>query len=246
MNPHPDSPQGGENFPYPGQFGSQRSWAGPPPPQGPQPPPRGPRGRYGGGLLAVLTVMAILAGASTLGGTFVLVGAFTDRIAVDDAPESAPTAVEGDPEPSATPTFEPSPTPEPTEAPTEEPSDGADAALWDMTAEEVVTELREEHDDLTDGLDVSDELCASEEEDDLFACTMAVETNLVRVISYDNSLIATTVVLGLQNQEDSEGADMAVDFRSACHIVLIWFERGGMEESDRGAMTDDVEDIVGC
>ena len=176
-------------------------------------------------------------------------GAFTERVAADDAPEPAPAATESDPEPSVTPTHEPSPTPEPTEVPTEEPSEGADAALWDMTAEEVVTELREEHDDLTDGLDVSDELCVSEEEDDLFVCTMAVETNLVRVISYENSLVATTVVLGLRNQEeaeDAEGADVAVDFRSACHIVLIWFERGGMEESDRGAMTDDVEDIVGC
>lgn len=196
----------------------------------------------------MLTVIAILAGASTLGGTLAIAGALTDRVAADEVPESAPTAVESAPEPSATPTHEPIPTPDPTDAPTEEPSDGADAARWDMTAEEVVTELREEHDDLTDGLDVSDELCASKE-DDLFVCTMAVETNLVRVISYENSLVATTVVLGLLDQEeteDAEGADMAVDFRSACHIVLIWFERGGMEESDRGAMTDDVEDIVGC
>ncbi|MEU3309842.1 hypothetical protein ACWGSK_04575 [Nocardiopsis sp. NPDC055551] len=239
MNPHPDSPQGGEDFPYPGQFRPQGSWQGAPSPQG----------RYGGGLLAVLTVIAILAGASTLGGTLAIAGAFTDRVAAAGAPDPTPTAVESDPEPSVAPTHEPSPTPEPTEASTEEPSEGADAALWDMTAEEVVTELRERHDDLTDGLDVSDELCVSEEEDDLFVCTMAVETNLVRVISYENSLVATTVVLGLRNQEeveDAEGADMAVDFRSACHIVLIWFERGGMEESDRGAMTDDVEGIVGC
>ena len=197
----------------------------------------------------MLTVIAILAGASTLGGTLALAGMLTDRIVADEAPEPAPTAEESDPEPSATPTLAPSPDPEPTEEPTEEPGDTPDSALWDMTAEEVVTELREDHDDLTAGLDVSDDLCVSEEEDDLFVCTMAVETNLVRVISYENSLIATTVVLGLQGQEESEepeGSETAVDFRDACHIVLIWFERGGMEESDRSAMADDVEGIVGC
>lgn len=194
----------------------------------------------------MLTVIAVLAGASTLGGTLALAGMLTDRVVADEAPEPAPTAEESDPEPSVTPTPEPSPTPEPTEEPTEEPGDTPDSALWDMTAEEVVTELREDHDDLTAGLDVSDDLCVSEEEDDLFLCTMAVETNLVRVISYENSLIATTVVLGLQGQEESEGSDTAVDFRDACHIVLIWFEHGGMEESDRSAMVDDVEGIVGC
>lgn len=115
-----------------------------------------------------------------------------------------------------------------------------------MTADEVVEGLREDH-GLDTGLDISDEPCSTEaEEDELFTCTMEVETDLVRVVSFDGSFIAATVVLSLWGQEEGEVESGVVDFRNACHVVLIWFEGTGMDEGGRTAMAEDVEGIVGC
>lgn len=194
--------------------------------------------------MAVLAVIAVLAGASTLGGGLAVGGLITGRIAEVRAPVPVPSVEESAPAPSPTPTLEPAP--EPIEEPTEKPSEPLDSDPWSMTADEVVEELREDY-DLDSGLDLSNELCVAEtEEDELFLCTMAVETNLVRVVSFDDPLVASTVVLGLLGQEESEEEGGAVDYRSACHIVLIWFEHAGMDEGERATMADDVEGIVGC
>lgn len=196
--------------------------------------------------MAALAVIAILVGASTLGGGLAVAGLIGDRIAEGGVWAPAPTPKESSPAPSPTPTSTSEPTREAALEPTEGPTEAPDPEPWSMTAGEVVDGLREEH-DLDAGLDITDELCATEaEEDELFACTMAVETDLVRVISFENPLVAATVVLSLLGQEESEEEGGAVDYRSACHIVLIWFEAAGMDEGGRTAMTEDVRDIVGC
>ncbi|WP_017603542.1 hypothetical protein [Nocardiopsis alkaliphila] len=192
----------------------------------------------------MLVVIAILMGAFTLGGGLAVAGAIGDRIAEDGLSAPRPPSVERALAPSPTPIS----TPEPAREAALEPAEGATRPPdpWSMTADEVVEGLREDH-GLDTGLDISDELCGTEaEEDELFTCTMAVETDLVRVVSFDGPLIAATVVLSLLGQEEGEVESGVVDLRNACHVVLIWFEGTGMDEGGRTAMTQDVEDIVGC
>lgn len=194
--------------------------------------------------MTTLVVISVVVGAPTLGGGLVVAGLIGDRTAEGGTSQAGPIPAASAPESSPTPTSASEPIREAAVEPTEGSTEAPDPEPWSMTADEVVDGLREEH-DLDAGLDISDELCTTEaEENELFACTMAVETDLVRVISFDDPLVAATVVLSLLGQEPGESG--AVDYRSACHIVLIWFEGTGVDEGGRTAMTEDVEDIVGC
>ncbi|MGW5878487.1 hypothetical protein ACWFMI_18245 [Nocardiopsis terrae] len=239
MNPNPPPPGGGE-FGLP----PQGPPPGPPwnhPPAGPPAPP--PSGRYGTGLLAVLSVIAVLAGASFLGGGLALTGALTDRIAADrgegvaepSASPSSPPPPEESPSPTRTPLPPPEPTGEPSGPPTEEPREK-------VSAEDVVAELGGDY-ELRAGVDITGELC--EDEEDAFVCTSAVDTDLVRIIAFENVLVASIVITGLTAQIAEDDNDM-VDAQNACHIVFIWFEGGGMEQSERDDMAGDTEEFAGC
>lgn len=240
MNPNPN-PGGEFGLPPQGQQWSH----GPQPPPGPQEPR--PQGRYGTGLVAVLCVIAVLGGASFLGGGLAVGGMLTARIAED--PGSEPAAQEPSEEPAESPTPEEPPnppevpSPDLTEEPTDPPAEDPDEPL--LTAEEVVTELRDEYDDLQAGADMTGEVCEEDEDDPLFVCTGAVHTNLVRVVTFENSFLAETLAMGIRNQAD-EGEGDAVDAQDACHVVLVWFEEGGMDQADRDTMAGEVDGIVDC
>ncbi len=190
----------------------------------------------------MIAVAAVLAGASFLGGGLALGGLATDRIAAGREPEPEPLpSVSPSPEESPSPTEDPFPSPEPTEEasepPTQEPEDLA-------SAEDVVEELSGDY-DLQSGVDASGDLCEAEDEEDAFVCTSAVDTNLVRIIAFENMFTATLVVAGLQSQVGEDDNDMA-DVQSACHIVFVWFEGGDMDQGERDSMVSDTEAFTGC
>lgn len=216
---------------------------GPPPPHGPF-PPQGPppRGRYGAGLVAVLAVIAVMAGASFLGGGLALGGLATDRIAAGREPEPEPSpSVSPSPSPEETPspTEDPFPSPEPTEEPSELPTQEPEEKA---SAEDVVAELSGDY-DLEAGVDISSDIC--DDEEDVFVCSSAVDTNLVRIVAFEDILTASVVIAGLRSQVEEDDNDM-VDVQNACHIVFIWFESGGMDQSERDSMTSDTEAFTGC
>ncbi|MFI6574519.1 hypothetical protein ACIBFB_01870 [Nocardiopsis sp. NPDC050513] len=223
--------------------GSQGGWGGQPPqgPAGPTPPPPPARpGRYGTGILAVLTVIAVLAGASFLGGGIVLGQTVLSGFAEDAPPEPSDT-------PTEEPTEEPSPTPdpyEPTGEPTEEPTGAPTSEPEELlTSEELVDALADGF-DIAGRLDTTDDVCAPESggEETPFRCTSAMDTNLVRVIAFENVGIASIVAVGLAADEESE----AVDVQSACHFVFIWFEVNGTDQGQRDDMVSTAEEITGC
>ena len=94
-------------------------------------------------------------------------------------------------------------------------------------------------------MDVTGDICKAEDEEDLFVCTIAVDTNLVRIIAFDNMFTATLVIAGLQAQVEEDDNDM-VDVQSACHIVFIWFDSTDMDQGERDSMAGDIETFVGC
>lgn len=224
-------PGGGAPPGPPGPYG------GPGGPYFPPPPPR-PK-RYGTGVIAVLTVVGILSGAAVLGGgitaAHLLTGGGPAVVAVEREPEEARPA----PEPSPTPTPEPSPTPveEPTEEPSREP-------VEPMSAGDLVAELRKDY-DISGRTDTTDEFCVEDEDEEapnLFVCHSATDTNLVRVVAFNNILIASAAAIGLQNGEDGN----SIDVQPACHFVLIWFEEMGTSQEERDDMTRSAETIAGC
>lgn len=233
MNPQPPPPGGNE-------FGSPPQG---PPPQAPFPQAPRPRGRYGTGVVAVLAVIAILAGASFLGGGLALGGVVTGRIAAEREPGPEPS-----PSPSPTPAPEESPSPTedpfPSAEPTREPSDPpTEEPQEKVTVEEVISELSGDY-DLEAGRDVTDDLCGGGEEEAL-SCTSAMDTNLARVIDFDDILTASIVIVNLRAQAEEDDNDM-VDAQNACHIVFIWFEGSGMDQSERDDMTRDARSFAGC
>lgn len=250
--PQGPSPGGGAGLP-PQQGTPPQGPYGPqgPPPQGPQGGPGGPGGpgRYGAGMLAVLTVIAVLAGATVVGGTLLAGNAVTTAIADEeetDEPTDAPSA----PPPSEeSPSPRPSPTPTPTEEPfpTEEPSPPDITAPEDLlTAEEVVNELRHDH-DIQQRVDTTEEQCEEQDEEnplgDLFSCSSAVDTDLVRVIAFDSDIIAGSIS---ENMTDNLDEGDAIDAQDACHVVLVWFEENGTDQDQRDTMADDATEAIGC
>lgn len=224
MNPHPPPP-GGNEFGFP--------------PQGPPHPTPPPRGRYGTGLVAVLAVIAILAGASFLGGGLALGGVVTGRIAAEREPEPAPAPTPSPtPEESPSPTEDPFPSPEPTEEPTTVPTQEPEELA---TVEDIISELSGDH-GLEAGVDKTDEICDDEE---AFACTGAMDTNLARIIAFEDIFSASIVIAGLRAQIEEDDNDV-VDAQNACHIVFIWFEGSGTDQSERDDMTSDARNVTGC
>ena len=246
MNPHHTPGSDGSGFGMPPQ--------GPPgvppqgyPPQGPPPPgaagqpPQGPPprpGRYGAGVVSVLVVIAFLAGSAFVGGGLA-VGHVVTSSFVEEEPEPEPTE-----EPTEEPT--PSPTPSPTPTPTEEPEPTEEPTLEPedmLTAEEAVNELRRDF-DIGARADSTDEYCTSDEdeEESLFQCTSAMDTDLVRVIAFETAGAAMFTAMALENDEEGD----AVDVQDACHLVLIWFEQSGMEQDERDEMVALTENAAAC
>jgi len=192
----------------------------------------------------VLTVIAVLAGASFLGGGMALGWMATGGSAGTDAPgpaaePGADPSAEESPTARPTPTEEPSPTEEP--PPTDEPSLEAEELL---TAEELVNELRRDF-AIEARVDVTDDICTADEEEEagnLFQCTSAMDTNLVRAIAFDGAGIALFAAMALQESEDST----ATDIQDACHFVLIWFDENGMDQDERDDMADATREASGC
>jgi hypothetical protein len=193
-------------------------------------------------VLAVLTVIAVLAGASFLGGGIVLGRAMTVGIAESRSPEPAddpaddpPPEETEDPTPTPTPTEEPSPTP--TEEPTEE-----EEPVERLTAEELVNELHRDF-SIDARTDTTADVCTAEDQEDSpFQCTSAMDTDLVRVIAFESEGIAMFAAIALQGDEEGD----AVDVQSACHFVLIWFDYNDVDQGERDDMTSSAEEIAGC
>ncbi|WP_143831823.1 hypothetical protein [Nocardiopsis sp. CNR-923] len=182
-------------------------------------------------------MIAVLAGASFLGGGIVLGQTVVNGFAEDASPQPSD-------DPTQEPTGGPSPTPsadpsEPTSAPAEEPTYETEAPL---TSEELVDELSDDF-DIAGRLDTTDDVCVPEDgEEAPFQCTSAMDTNLVRMIAFENVGVASIVALGLAADEESE----AVDVQSACHFVLIWFEANGTDQGQRDDIVSTAEEITGC
>jgi hypothetical protein len=197
--------------------------------------------------VAVLAVIAVLAGASFLGGGLAFGGRVTDLVAPAGSsepsaePSGEPTreAPTGDPAP--TPTGEPLPTDEPSAEPTDQPSSGAENLI---SSEELIDELRRDF-DIDARLDITDEVCGSDpgaEETTLFQCTSSMDTNLVRVAAFENSGIAMIAAMAMLESEENTAADI----QDACHFVLVWFEENGLDQQERDDMAEATREIVGC
>lgn len=191
-------------------------------------------------MLAVLAVIAVLAGASFLGGGIALGGMMTGRVAAGSEPEpsEAPSEEPGE-EPSEeeaqTAPAPPTEEPEPTEEPIPEPEEL-------ITSEELVTDLRREF-DISSRQDITDEVCVSDEEEhNLFQCTSSMDTNLVRVAAFESSGIAILAALALKESEDNT----AEDVQEACHFVLLWFEHNGLDQGERDDMAEAAREVAGC
>lgn len=266
MNPHPEPGRPHWNLP-PGQGAPARppyqggqapppgAPGGPlppgPPPPGPPPPggpgPGGPRppapgGAHGTGLLAVLVVIAVLAGGTVLGGGLLWGNrVIAGSTAAEPGPGPSPSAGESPtPEPEPEPT---EPAPEPTFEPTEEPTLPPEDLL---TSDELVAELREEF-DIPSRSSLTDEICTSDGEEEAapFQCTSATETPLVRVIAFPNEGAAILAAVLLE-QDLEEGDSDAVDVQDACHFVLIWFPESGTDQEQRDEITEFTRDVVAC
>ncbi|MFD3685207.1 hypothetical protein ACFWTE_10365 [Nocardiopsis sp. NPDC058631] len=193
----------------------------------------------------MLAVIAVLAGASFLGGGMALgrmatagfTGADTPGPSAD--PGGDPSAEES-PTPRPTPTEESTPTEEP--LPTDEPSLEAEELI---TAEELIDELRRDF-DIEARADVTEDICTVEDEEDeagnLFQCTSAMDTNLVRAVAFDGAGIALFAAMALEESEDTTAADI----QDACHFVLIWFDESGMDQGERDDMADSTREAAGC
>ncbi|WP_444961155.1 PT domain-containing protein [Nocardiopsis sp. M1B1] len=195
--------------------------------------------------MAVLAVIAVLAGASFLGGGLAVGGRLTGLFAaVRDSESSArpsdePTreAPTGDPAPTAAP----EPTEEPSAEPTDEPTPGAENLI---SSEELIDELRRDF-EIDARLDITDEVCGSDpgaEETTLFQCTSSMDTNLVRVAAFESSGIAMIAAMAMQESEENTAADI----QDACHFVLVWFEESGLDQQERDDMAEATREIVGC
>ncbi|WP_152487051.1 hypothetical protein [Nocardiopsis halotolerans] len=273
---NPTSGQGGGDDPrfegpreprHPQPFQNPRGFARPPTAGPGQPPPpdvrtgRGshdqrprpsPPGRYGTGLLAVLSVIAVLAGASFLGGGIALGGMMTGRVAADGGPDpsagpsgeptretptGAPTTAEESPpteEPTAASTD--GPTEEPSEEPVDEPT-----AENPISSEELINELRRDF-DIDARQDITEEVCGAGGEEDPLRCTSSMDTNLVRVAAFENSGVAMIVALAMRESEENTAADV----QEACHFVLLWFDHNGLDQAQRDSMAEATREIAGC
>ncbi|MEE2047268.1 hypothetical protein Q7689_28460, partial [Nocardiopsis tropica] len=196
----------------------------------------------GTGLLAVLSVLAVLAGASFLGGGMALGWRVTGGAAgvAAAAPSEEPggeASEEGSPTPGPSPSEEPPPTGRP--LPTDEPSVEAEELI---TAEDLVDELRRDF-PIDARVDVTDDICTAEnEEENLFQCTSAMDTNLMRAIAFDGAGIALFAAMALEESEDSTAADI----QEACHFVLIWFDGDAMDQGERDDMAEATREAAGC
>jgi hypothetical protein len=191
----------------------------------------------------VLAVIAVLAGASFLGGGIALGGMMTGRVAADSRPEPSaepsgePTEREPTGEPA--PTAAPVPTEEPSPEPTDEPAFGTDDLI---SSEELIDELRRDF-DINARQDITDEICDSgTEETSLFQCTSSMDTNLVRVAAFESSGIAMIAAMAMLESEDSA----AEDIQDACHFVLVWFDHNGLDQGERDDMAEAAREIAGC
>jgi hypothetical protein len=195
--------------------------------------------------VAVLAVIAVLAGASFLGGGLAFGGRVTGLVAAARSsepsaePSGEPTreAPTGDP----APTGEPLPTDEPSAEPTDQPSSGAENLI---SSEELIDELRRDF-EIDARLDITDEVCGSDpgaEETTLFQCTSSMDTNLVRVAAFENSGIAMIAAMAMLESEENTAADI----QDACHFVLVWFEENGLDQQERDDMAEATREIVGC
>lgn len=200
----------------------------------------------------MLAVIAVLAGASFLGGGIALGGMMTDRVAAGSGSESSaepsgePTREEEpseDPAPTAAPepTGEPLPTDEPPVEPTDEPTSGTEDLI---SSEELIDELRRDF-EIDARQDITEEVCGSDpdaEETALFQCTSSMDTNLVRVAAFENSGIAMIAAMAMLESEDNAAADI----QDACHFVLVWFEENGLDQGERDDMAEAAREIAGC
>ncbi|WP_433699917.1 hypothetical protein [Nocardiopsis sp. CA-288880] len=192
----------------------------------------------------MLSVIAVLAGASFLGGGMALgwrvtggaAGAATAAAESSGEP-GGEASEEGSPTPGPSPSEEPPPTGRP--LPTDEPSVGAEELI---TAEDLVDELRRDF-PIDARVDVTDDICTAEdEEENLFRCTSAMDTNLMRAIAFDGAGIALFAAMALEESEDSTAADI----QEACHFVLIWFDGDAMDQGERDDMAEATREAAGC
>ncbi|WP_150251940.1 hypothetical protein [Nocardiopsis deserti] len=199
----------------------------------------------------MLAVIAVLAGASFLGGGLALGGRVTGLVAADSGSE--PSAEPGgeptqeapteDPAPTGAPapTREPLPTDEPSAEPTDEPTSETENLI---SSEELINELRRDF-EIDARQDITDEVCGSDpgaEETTLFQCTSSMDTNLVRVAAFENSGIAMIAAMAMLESEENSAADI----QDACHFVLVWFEENGLDQQERDDMAEATREIVGC
>lgn len=216
-----------------------------------RPSPSPQPSRHGTGLLVVLAVIAVLGGAAFLGGTLALtqrgVGLVAHELSAPD-PSSEPRS-----EPSRTP--DPRPTPEPapeqTPVPSEpspeptEPTPGPSGPDAPMAAAELVDALREDH-SIGSRLDTTEEFCVEPEgaaEPDPFLCTSAMDTDVVRIVAFENPGIAAEAARAMR--EAQSGSD-AQDTQDACHFVLVWFEHHGLDQGGRDDMAADARSAADC
>ncbi|WP_150239271.1 hypothetical protein [Nocardiopsis quinghaiensis] len=194
--------------------------------------------------MAVLAVIAVLGGASFLGGGIALGGMLTDRVAAAGGPEPSEEPSEAPSEP-ASPTAPPAPTEEPaapTDEPAREPTEDPTAGEL-MSSEELVTGLRGDF-GIDSRQDITEEVCASTdgEEHNVFQCTSSMDTNLVRVAAFENDGIAMLTAMAMLESEDNT----AEDVQDACHFVLVWFEHNGLDQGERDDMAEAAREIAGC
>ncbi|MFD6953564.1 hypothetical protein A6A08_10780 [Nocardiopsis sp. TSRI0078] len=196
--------------------------------------------------MAVLAVIAVLAGASFLGGGIALGGMLTDRVAAggDPGPSEEPGVA---PSESAPPTGSPSPTeepPVPSDGPTGEPEPtGAPTSEELMSSGELVDGLRDDF-GIDARQDITDEVCTPSEGEEYtaFQCTSSMDTNLVRVAAFASDGIAMFTAMAMQESEETT----AEDVQDACHFVLVWFEHNGLDQGERDDMAEAAREIAGC
>ncbi|PDP86864.1 hypothetical protein CQJ94_14700 [Glycomyces fuscus] len=189
-------------------------------------------------------MIAVLAGASFLGGGIALGGMMTGRVAAanDPGPSPEPSGEPTEREPSGdpVPTEEPAPTDEPTPEPTGEPTSATEDLI---SSEELIDELRRDF-DIDARQDITDEVCDSGTEDgtSLFQCTSSMDTNLVRVAAFESAGIAMIAAMAMLENEDNTAADI----QDACHFVLVWFDHNGLDQQERDDMAEAAREIAGC
>ncbi|MDE3721118.1 hypothetical protein PWG71_06935 [Nocardiopsis sp. N85] len=190
--------------------------------------------------MVVLVVIAVLAGASVLGGGLVLGSVITGGAAAGEAD------TEPSPEPTREETPTPEPEPEPEPEPTSEPTDEPTPAPEDLpTSDDLVAELRLEY-DIRERRNITAELCEGpEQEGTLFQCTSATDTEVVRVIAYAHEGSASLAALLLKEGMGEDGND-AVDVQEACHFALIWFEGSETDQAERDEMAEYAREAAGC